>query len=164
MERLNLGCGESLLKGWTNIDLYDDAPGTIKMDVRRLEYPDNYADEILAHMIIEHLPNSDVLPALKEWLRVLKPNCKLVIATIDLDGLCKDWLDKEKTVEIDGVEKDYTYNLRGLYGHQSDEGQFHHIGFDFPFLHKLMTEAGFVKINLLPTNHSHHLYVEGRKS
>lgn len=163
MKRLNLASGKDILVGWDNIDLYDETPGNIKMDVRRLDYPDNYADEILAHMVIEHLPNADVVPALKEWYRVLKSECKIVIATINLDELCKDWLDKEKTVEIDGVKKDYTYNLRGFYGHQSDEGQFHHIGFDFPFLHKLMTESGFIKINLLPTNHPHHLYVEGRK-
>ena len=163
VKRLNLGSGQNPLKGWINVDLYSDVSGTVKMDVRQLEYPDNYADEILAHMIIEHLPKKDVLPSLKEWNRVLKPDGKIIIATIDLDGLCRDWLDKEKTVEIEGRETDYTYNLRGFYGHQSDEGQFHHIGFDFPFLHKLMTEAGFIKINLLPTNHTHHLYVEARK-
>jgi predicted SAM-dependent methyltransferase len=164
MIRLNIGCGEVLLKNWLNIDLYEDNPEVIKMDIRKLDYSDNYADEILAHMCLEHFPQNETVPTLKEWHRVLKPGGKITIATSDLDGMVRDWLDKDGIFyDMDGNPHDYTYNLRGIYGQQCDEGQFHYIGFDFPYLHKLMTEAGFIKINLLPTNHTHHLYVEGRK-
>jgi len=162
--RLNLGSGGNILKNWINIDKYVDLPEVVKMDVSKLEYPDNYADEILAHMVLEHFPRIQTLDVLKEWYRVLKPDSKIVIATSDLDGMVRDWLDKDKVyVDGNGVEHDYTYNLRGIYGQQTDPGQFHYTGFDFAMLHKLMTEAGFIKIDLLPTNHTHHLYVEARK-
>jgi len=162
--KLNLGSGRLLLKGWVNIDKYVDLPEVIKMDVSKLEYPDNYVDEILAHMVLEHFPRTQTLDVLKEWYRVLKPDCKIIIATSDLDGMARDWLNKEKKQFDDkGNEVDYTYNLRGIYGQQCDEGNFHYTGFDFPYLHKLMTDAEFIKITLLPTNHSHHLYIEARK-
>jgi len=164
MVRLNLGCGRTILKNWINIDKYVDLPDVVKMDVSKLEYPDNYADEICSHMVLEHFPRTQTLDVLKEWYRVLKPGAKIVVATSDLDGMVRDWLDKGKvTIDGNGVEHDYTYNLRGIYGQQCDPGNFHYTGFDFSYLHRLMTEAGFIKIDLLPTNHTHHLYVEGRK-
>ncbi len=159
-----MGCGKQIIKGWINIDKYIDLPEVVKMDVSDLEYQSNYADEILAHMVLEHFPRTKTKEVLKEWHRVLKPEGKITIATSDLDGMVRDWLAKDKaTIDGNGLEHDYTYNLRGIYGQQTDPGQFHYTGFDFPYLHKLMTEAGFIKIVLLPTNHSHHLYVEARK-
>jgi len=159
MKRLNLGAGKKLLKGWENIDLYTDVAGIVKMDVCDLKYDDCSTDEILAQMVIEHLPRTKIVSVLKEWFRVLKPDGLITLATIDLDNTAKDWLDKDKTTP----EGDYTYNLRGIYGQQCNEGNFHYTGFDFALLKKNLEEVGFDRIILRPTDHPHHLWVSARR-
>jgi len=159
MKRLNLGCNRCIWKGWDNIDLYSDIKGVIKMDVCDLKYPDKSVDEIWAQMVIEHIPRAGTVSTLKEWLRVLKPDGLITIGTINLDEACKDWLDKEKTTP----EGDYSYNLRGIYGQQCDAGNFHYTGFDFALLKKNLEEVGYDRINLMPPDHPHHLWVKARR-
>jgi len=129
------------------------------MDITKLKYSDKSVDEILAQMVIEHFPRSKTVPTLKGWLRVLKPDGLITLATIDLDATARDWLDKDKVTP----EGDYSYNLRGIYGQRCDEGNFHYTGFDFALLRKNLDEAGFDRITLLPTDHSHHLWVSARR-
>jgi len=161
--RLHLGCGRIFKKGWENIDLYSDMPGVIKMDIKKLEYPDKCADEILAQMVIEHVPRMECVPTLKEWCRVLKPDGLITIATSDLDGMVRDWLDKGHQVEVNGQIKDYIYNLRGIFGQQNEPGQFHYNGFDFNYLKICLEKAGFDRVTLMPPDHPHHLWATARR-
>jgi hypothetical protein len=45
-KKLNLGSGSNILEGYDNIDLYYEDPRVIKMDIRRLDYPDDSVDEV----------------------------------------------------------------------------------------------------------------------
>ena len=55
--RLNLGCGEKILDGFINVDLYQDDPRVFKWDLNMLPLPfkDDSADEILMHHVLEHV-------------------------------------------------------------------------------------------------------------
>jgi len=152
--KLNLGAGEKFLTGWNNIDLYSDHPGMIKMDIRKLEYPDNSAEEIWAEMVIEHCSYKETPDILREWARVLKKDGKITIATNNLDKMFKDWLDKGPN---------YWRMLRGIYGQQTNEGQIHYAGFCFDYLKMLMENAGFKNIKELVPDSPYHLWVEATK-
>ena len=56
--KLHLGCGKRLLDGCVNIDAIG---GDRQMDIRKLDYPDESVDEILAVHVWEHFWLKDVL-------------------------------------------------------------------------------------------------------
>lgn len=95
--KLNLGCGDMILEGYDNIDLYNEKDGIIKMDIRNLNYQDNSVDEIMCVHAFEHLSPYDVYNTLKEWYRVLKPYGKLIIELPDILGICQEFITADKT-------------------------------------------------------------------
>ena len=74
MRWVNFGCGEDVLDGWENYDLYSDDPRVLKLDLTKLPLPfdDKSVDEIRLKAVLEHI---DVVPhffMLDCW-RILKP-------------------------------------------------------------------------------------------
>ncbi len=65
MIKLNLGCGDNILKDWINIDAYNDKADE-KFNVEKLPYLDNSVDIILASHIIEHFTFKKAFIVLKE--------------------------------------------------------------------------------------------------
>ena len=84
MIKLNLGCGQHPMEGFINIDAIKKNGTDVVMDVTKLEYPDNYADEIHAYHLCEHFYVWEVVDILKDWRRVLKPGGKLVVEMPDI--------------------------------------------------------------------------------
>ena len=72
--RLNLGCGDKPLQGWTNVDIRDLPGVDIVYDLRRLPWPfdSGDVDEILMDNVLEHLASRDAIRVLNEIGRVLK--------------------------------------------------------------------------------------------
>jgi len=85
--KLHLGCGDMIIPGFINCDLYNDK-AEVKCDVKKLPYEDNSIDEIYNAHIIEHFDYFEALDVLKEWKRVLKPDGKLSIETPDFFAIC----------------------------------------------------------------------------
>ncbi len=77
--KLNLGCGDFIMNGFVNIDVYDGEGVDLVCNVLKLPYKDNSIDEIYAGHVIEHLTMEEAGKGLKEWLRVLKPGCHIGI-------------------------------------------------------------------------------------
>jgi len=103
--KLNLGCGDMILDGYVNIDLYSSY-ADVNHDVRFLGiYEDNTVDEIYASHIIEHFDFNEGIAALKEWWRVLKPLGRIVIEAPDFLGLCHRFINSNEKGRI------------GLYNH-----------------------------------------------
>jgi predicted SAM-dependent methyltransferase len=73
-----LGSGKIRWNGWVNIDLYSDV-SDVKCDLRKLEFPDDYADVAVAVHVIEHFYEWEAQEVLAEWRRVLKPGGKIVL-------------------------------------------------------------------------------------
>ena len=57
--KLNLGCGDKILNGFINVDIVSERAGKqpdINCDVKNLTvFPNDYADEILAVHVVDHL-------------------------------------------------------------------------------------------------------------
>lgn len=132
--KINLGCGIELQKGFINVDLYDInelkkkegvfknvkiAGKYVQADVRKLPFPDEYADYILASEILEHIPLKDLNNTLREWVRVLKKGGRMVITCPDFDQVAEDWLHDPFTPEI------YGDSAQVIYGSQLADGEYH---------------------------------------
>jgi predicted SAM-dependent methyltransferase len=79
MKRLNLGCGNRVLKGYVNLDIEkrDGVDVVHNLDVYPYPFKDNEFDEILADNVLEHL--NDTIGVMKELHRILKKGGRLTI-------------------------------------------------------------------------------------
>jgi predicted SAM-dependent methyltransferase len=86
IRRLNWGCGPTPAAGWINADLLS-APGIeLSGDIRDgLALPDDSIDYAVSIHGLQDLPYLDVLPALRELRRVLRPGGVLRLALPDLE-------------------------------------------------------------------------------
>lgn len=88
--KLNLGCADSLLRGFTNVDVHVPAqipPGIyFKQADLSLRWPwdDNTVAHVVAHDIIEHLPSK--IHTMNELYRVLAPGGTAHIRVPTTDG------------------------------------------------------------------------------
>lgn len=78
---MNLGAGRIQWPGWVPVG----HGCAIDADLKRLPFPDNYADQAAAIHVIEHFYQWEAPEVLKEWLRVLKPGGKLILECPCLD-------------------------------------------------------------------------------
>lgn len=129
---VNIGSGVDYKKGYINIDKFDTS-ADMQCDVSKMPFNNNTIAQITMHEVVEHLSMDELLPALREIHRVLKPNGRLV-------GTCPDIIDACKHV-VDNPEDDYS--LATIYGNQASGGQFHKMGFTPKRLFKYFGWAGF---------------------
>lgn len=84
IRRLNWGCGEWLPLGWVNSDL-KGAPGVLVADIRvGLPLESDSFDYAVSIHALPELTYSELVPALRELRRVLKPRGVLRLALPDL--------------------------------------------------------------------------------
>jgi len=78
--RLNLGCGEKVREGWTNVDYLNFEGVDIVHNLDSFPYPfeDNSIDEIFMEHVFEHLEYP--IRCLEELWRICKDNAKIVIS------------------------------------------------------------------------------------
>lgn len=138
MIKLNLGSGGDYINGFVNIDLYAEKADQ-RLDISKLPYADNSVDEIRAYHVIEHFDYMQAHPVLKEWHRVLKPNCKIRIETPDFLESCKEFIK---------ADQDGKWNLYGHFFSQAwvNSGLIHKFLYTEYELRKSMTWAGFKNI------------------
>jgi SAM-dependent methyltransferase len=160
--KLNLGCGVAMLKGWINVDKYvsvEDVkkgvkeknpfysqaiiqPGSkfVQADIKEMPFPDNYADVVEMHEVIEHLPIREVLPALKEIYRVMKPGATFLFDCPSFDGLVLEWLEFSL---LDFNLNRYISISETFFGNQAHDGEFHKCPFNLKSLNYFLVVAGF---------------------
>ncbi len=80
-EKLNLGCGADIRKGYMNIDFEKIAGTDMTYDLNKIPYPfkENSFSEILMNSILEHLDNP--YGVMKELYRIAKPRATILIRT-----------------------------------------------------------------------------------
>jgi hypothetical protein len=145
--RLDLGAGHLRQPGWVSVDLYDGYNSKLKKsvdpdvvsDLRKLPVPDNYADEARAIHVIEHFYAWEALPAVVEWVRVIKPGAQLAIECPCLEKMLK-------LADVPQVQPRYVY--WGLYGDPRHKRQemCHHWAYTTLSLVRLMTQAGLIDL------------------
>jgi hypothetical protein len=79
-KRLHIGCGKTLLPGWTNLDVYPHKGVDVVWNLNKFPYPfkDNTFNEVRAYQTMEHI--KDLNGTLKELHRICKDK-----ATIDIE-------------------------------------------------------------------------------
>lgn len=146
MIRLNIGCGRKILPGWVNVDVEQraDIPEGaryVQSDIRKLPFPDDYADELMAIHVVEHFYLWEIQDVMAEWRRVLKPRGKIVIECPDIIKAAF-YMIKAAT-----ENKPMPYNLTmwPLYGDPShrDPLMCHKWGYTPASLINLVISAGF---------------------
>lgn len=89
--RLNLGCSDRSLRGFVNVDICPGPEVDVVADLReRWPWPENSISQIIAHDIIEHLP--DKIYTMNELHRVLMPRgrVEIVVPTTEGPGAFQD--------------------------------------------------------------------------
>ena len=130
--KLHLGCGNRYIPGFVHIDLADYPYTDYQRDISDLSmFDDNSADLIYACHVLEHFKRYEIESVLAEWYRVLKPKGILRIAVLDFEAI----------VNVYGKYRDMELIMGLLYGGQDHQYNFHHVGFDFRYLEKVLTKG-----------------------
>lgn len=89
--KLNLGCGNDVREGYTNVDFRPTHPSVMQVDLSKFPWPfeDESAEEILMLDFLEHFPYAQTKPILLECFRVLSPTGTVAIQVPDGDHLVR---------------------------------------------------------------------------
>lgn len=136
--KLHLGCGNTYLDSYTNIDIMSSIADA-QMDVRYLTlYRSKCIDEIYACHLLEHFKKKDLIDILLEWKRVLKIGGKLRIAVPNFDSVVTHYNDNKDINAITGL----------VCGGQHTEYDIHYNIFNFDILSQILSDLGFNNIQL----------------
>jgi predicted SAM-dependent methyltransferase len=147
MIKLNLGCGTKIIEGFKNIDIRDNPGVDIILDLKKpLPFHNDSVDFILAEDVLEHFSFKLTDVIFSDWVRVLKPDCKIKLILPDIDKHIDFYINqkherrkgKNKIVDI--------YRLRHLlFGGQDYEYSYHYTTFNKQAIVELFSKHG-VKI------------------
>ncbi|MFN2537826.1 MAG: glycosyltransferase, partial [Mycobacteriales bacterium] len=107
--RVNLGCGQAYMEGWTNVDESRDVKADIYMEAA--EFLRQYAseiDEIYMGHVLEHIMPGDALVTLRLMNERLRPGTMVSAVTPDMDAIFQAYLDGE--ISNDKVNASFIYS------------------------------------------------------
>jgi len=133
VNKLHLGCGQHIIDGFINTDLYHEDEKVVKCDARDLPYKNGEVDLIYICHVLEHFSRHEIIDVLKEWNRVLKSGGEVYISVPDFEAVVDHYNENKDIVAIQGL----------LNGGQTCEWNKHTVSFDFDYLEKCLLEAGF---------------------
>ena len=157
MIRLNVGAGDKYLPGFVNIDRHGNQD--VNCDAFPLPFPTDYADELWAIHLLEHIHRSQASNVLTEWFRVLKPGGKLVLELPCLDKIARMIVNGEKNIRL---------TLLGLFGDPRDgkPDMMHQWCWSENGLTEALVSAGFERVTGgVPVGHiaARDMRIEGSK-
>ncbi len=78
--KLNLGCGDKKINGFTGVDHIKTAATDVVHDLNITPYPftADSVDEIIADNVLEHL--DDIIAVMEEWYRLCRPGAIIKIS------------------------------------------------------------------------------------
>lgn len=163
---MHLGCGQQVLRGWTNLDL---ANGDYRLDLGRgtLPFADASFGMVVTRHFIEHLElASQLLPLLKDIHRCLRPGGVLWATCPDIRKICTLYVaDGGQSLKAARIEREFRRGLSPAHPWSLDDysrlvgtpashminclffqGGEHCNLFDFELLSWVLGIAGFVDV------------------
>lgn len=137
--KVNLGCGEFNLEGWTNVDLYP--PADIVGDMRTLQF--EAVSEVNMDHSLEHISYHDVPGLLRNIRSWMIPGGTFRIEVPDMAEIMRRG-------ESDALWMIYTY------GAQSTDGEYHRSGYTAAVLRGLLEQLGWKVAETRCFLSSHH--------
>lgn len=150
--RLHLGCGDTYLDGYTNVDFPQKEHTVMKPrvdvegDFRNLQYEKNSVDEIRNHHVFEHFSRAEALKLLAQWREWLKPGGLLHIETPDFTTSAKKFL-------LGGLKTQMRLG-RHIFGSHEARWAYHLDYWDKRKFRFVLKKLGFEKIRVIQYHNS----------
>lgn len=140
--RLNIGCGNKRLPGYTGVDAVPRPAADIVAPANKIPLADGVADEVMAIHLVEHILPWELKETLTEWHRLLAPGGLLVLELPDLLKCCKNILAGRTGKHPDQL------GMWGLFGDNrlEDTYMLHRWSYTFATLSPIVASVGFVKV------------------
>lgn len=173
--KLNLGCGDDIRPGYTNVDFRKTGPEVLEVDLSVFPWPfeTGSADEIMMLDFLEHFPYAKTNQILMECYRVLKPGANLVVQVPDADILskvllndvryqcnrCGTWVNDTTSGDIkcrscnQPVSEIQRAAMMRMFGGQDYPGNFHYTCFTQDMLANIAGDCGFQGMSLEEQEH-----------
>lgn len=90
--KLNLGCGDIRMDGYTGVDIIDTPAVDVHADIRNLPFETGTVDEVFAAQVVEHFFPGDIEALFVEWARVLRPGGLLHLETPDFGYVAQEYV------------------------------------------------------------------------
>lgn len=142
--KLNIGCGETKLDGFINIDLEESVKPDLVLDLRKQPFPYEKDSVELIQCIhnLEHIELKYWPTILSEFFRVLKPEGKLYLAYPEFEICAKNFIENHL-----GMREFWRATL---YGRQLYPGDYHVVPMRTAEVLTYLEEAGFHEFNYGP--------------
>lgn len=104
-------------------------------------FSDGSVEEVYASHVLEHLGyQTELLGALKEVHRVLRPGGRFYLSVPDLEVLCQLFL-------VPNLDINSRFHImRIMFGGQTDDYDFHYVGLTEAFIADYLQRAGFTEL------------------
>ena len=142
IKRLNWGCGGQGEPGWINSDLKEGPGIEITGDILNgLPLESDYLDYIVSIHALPMIPYPDVVSALQELRRVLKPDGVLRLSLPDLDKGIRAYHQNDRDYFL--IPDDETKSISGKLIVQLIWHGYSRTLFTYEFAEELIQKAGF---------------------
>lgn len=145
--KLNIGCGETKLRGFVNIDVEKKTKPDLLLDIKvqKFPYKDASVDQINCIHNLEHIELHHWNNVLGEFSRVLKPNGLLILAYPEFERCAKNFIENFQG------QKDFWRAT--LYGRQLYPGDYHVVPMVTKDIINVLTKVGFKEFKYSPEDH-----------
>lgn len=173
--KYNLGSNDVRHKGFVNVDIRQAEGVDMVDDVTKLEsIPDNSAEEIYAHNVLEHIFPDKMDKTLALWVRKLKEGASITIGVPDIEFVYERYMIEKKAGEkhpelVQPIWERLVHGVFGNFGllrewHGEDAERYgHHMIFSKDYLKSKMEEAGLHDIEEAEQTHPECFSLKGTK-
>ena len=151
--KLDIGCGKTPRAGYIGVDAFQYEFGNdaniIEAQMWNIPIDDGLVVEIYSSHALEHIPQKQVIPTLKEWKRLLHPKGIITLIVPDLIWVCANFLERHTDALPHQLDP-----LMFIFGNQEHDGEFHKTGFTPHWLRYYAIKAG-LRINTIEYIWSH---------